>query len=852
MRRKTPEDYHNLAEKRGFRWIGPEVPTTATKTGWECEQGHHWEARYNSIDQGSGCPVCANRVPKTPEDYYELARERGFCWLGPEASTTHTKTTWRCEQGHQWEATYDAIHHGNGCPVCAVERKAEQRRHKPADYRGLARERGFRWIGPEVPNNRTKTTWECEYGHQWEATYGSMRNGTDCPVCTNRVPKTLADYQYLAQERGFLWIGPEVPTTLTKTWWECELGHRWQAPYGRIQQGHGCPHCYGKTPKTPADYRTLAEKRGFCWLGPEVPNTSTKTDWECEKGHRWEATFNNVRQGTGCPVCYGNLPKTPDDYRMLAEGRGFRWLGPEVPNVTTKTVWECADGHQWEARFSDIQQAHGCPVCANRIPKTPDDYHALAQERGFRWLGPEVPTTSTKTGWECEQGHHWEAAYGNVRAGTGCPFCAGTAPKTPDDYHALAEERDFRWIGPEVRNTEARTIWECEQGHRWEATFNNVRHGTGCPVCYGNLPKTPADYCALADQRGFQWLGPEVPNVLAKTVWECESGHQWEAPYNGIQQGYGCPFCAGIAPKTPDDYHALAAERGFRWLGPEVPDIKSKTGWVCQLEHQWEARYNDIQQGTGCPACAIETKAEQLRKTPSDYHALAAERGLRWLGPEVPNSSTKTVWECEQGHRWESVYGNVRAGYGCPFCAGKAPKTPDDYHALAEEQGFGWIGPEVSNVRTKTGWECEEGHQWQADYSHVQRGGGCPICIDMVEGARVSQVQRVLCDMLDGDLNRPFESDRIDVALEVNGTAIAVEYDSWYWHAGREEEDTKRDKTMIAAGWRVLHVRSNEQLPTQGQLDAAIALLLEGVDQVEIVLDDWGKGPTRLEIADVT
>ena len=53
---------------------------------------------------------------------------------------------------------------------------------------------------------------------------------------------------------------------------------------------------------------------------------------------------------------------------------------------------------------------------------------------------------------------------------------------------------------------------------------------------------------------------------------------------------------------------------------------------------------------------------------------------------------------------------------------------------------------------------------------------------------------------------------------------------------------------MIAAGWRVLRVRSNTQLPTREQLDAAIDRLLAGENHVEIVLDDWGVGPTKFEL----
>jgi very-short-patch-repair endonuclease len=103
--------------------------------------------------------------------------------------------------------------------------------------------------------------------------------------------------------------------------------------------------------------------------------------------------------------------------------------------------------------------------------------------------------------------------------------------------------------------------------------------------------------------------------------------------------------------------------------------------------------------------------------------------------------------------------------------------------------------------------------------------------------------------MLGGELNYPLGPYKIDVAVEADGIAIAVEYDSWYWHAGQEDHDAQRDREVIAAGWRVLRVKSRASLPSQEQLDAAIACLLAGEDQVEIVLDDWGEGPTRYPLA---
>lgn len=237
-----------------------------------------------------------------------------------------------------------------------------------------------------------------------------------------RVP---ADYHALAKKRGFRWLGPEAPNARTKTGWECEKGHWWEAPYGSIQQGSGCPFCAGNAPKTSADYHTLAGARGFCWLGSDVPNVDTKTGWECEESHPWETTYSHIKQGTGCPVCANNIPKTPADYHILAEKRGMRWLGPEVPNVDTKTGWECEKGHYREARYNDIKQGRGCPTCAK---KTPSDYRALAEKRSIHWLGPEVSSVVIKTGWKCEKGHSWESTHSNIQQGSGCPVCARRSP----------------------------------------------------------------------------------------------------------------------------------------------------------------------------------------------------------------------------------------------------------------------------------------------------------------------------------------------------------------------------------------------------------------------------------------
>lgn len=427
--------------------------------------------------------------------------------------------------------------------------------------------------------------------------------------------------------------------------------------------------------KIPADYETLATARGVTWLGPEVPNTVTKTTWQCSHGHRWQTSYSGLRHGKGCPYCLGVARKTPSDYHALAQQRGFVWLGPEAPNSYTKTGWQCGQQHRWQATYSQIKIGNNCPRCAREarigrgyIPKTSADYHALAQQRGFEWLGPEAANVAYKTRWKCGAGHTWRACYANIQAGRGCPHCARVVPKTPQDYEALACKRGFVWLGLEVSNVQTPTVWQCSQGHSWRATYGHISHGNGCPYCNSGTSIPPAGYHALASQRGFTWLGPEVSNVASKTWWQCGYGHKWMAAYNYIQRGRGCPYCGGYhKTKTPSDYHALAQQRGFEWLGSEVPPTtETKTIWQCSHGHSWSATYTHIRLGTGCPYCY-----GHIRKTPADYHVLAQQSGFEWLGPEVSNTHTPTGWQCGQGHpSWEATYNRIRhGGTGCPYCA---------------------------------------------------------------------------------------------------------------------------------------------------------------------------------------
>lgn len=123
--------------------------------------------------------------------------------------------------------------------------------------------------------------------------------------------------------------------------------------------------------ETPNDFRTesmhqLAKERGGKCLSKQYINNKTDLEWECSKGHRWKATPAKIRnKGTWCPACAGSKRLTIGDMQETANAHGGKCLSIKYYNVSTKLLWECAEGHRWEARPTDIRSGTWCPSCAN-------------------------------------------------------------------------------------------------------------------------------------------------------------------------------------------------------------------------------------------------------------------------------------------------------------------------------------------------------------------------------------------------------------------------------------------------------------------------------------------------------
>lgn len=253
------------------------LPGSHVSAWWKCRNGHEWRATIKSRTEGSGCPICANRIAVPGVNdlaarYPHVAAQwhptrNGALKPSQVVCGTNRKVWWRCDQGHEWQAAVSSRTAGRGCPVCAGKTVLPGYNDLAALCPKLTCQWCFDKNGTLRPNqispySSKRVWWRCKLGHEWCASIAS-RTAADsgCPYCAGR--RVLAGFNDLKTRNPLVaaqWHptrnAPLEATMVTsgsrkKVWWRCQDGHEWKAViYSRTgAQKCGCPVCAGKTPR---------------------------------------------------------------------------------------------------------------------------------------------------------------------------------------------------------------------------------------------------------------------------------------------------------------------------------------------------------------------------------------------------------------------------------------------------------------------------------------------------------------------------------------------------------------------------------------------------------------------------
>lgn len=166
--------------------------------------------------------------------------------------------------------------------------------------------------------------------------------------------------------------------------------------------------------------------------------------WICDEGHSWQvAVHDKVHYNIVCPYCsnkkvlvgFNDLATTYPEYAQKVSSQSTVQPTEVTFGSKRKLVWECEDGHMFEASPEKVIGAgRWCPYCSgNKVSnlnslaaKRPRVAAEFDEERNGK-TAHEVSYASNKKHWWCcrQCGLFWEARVLNRTINhTGCPQCA--------------------------------------------------------------------------------------------------------------------------------------------------------------------------------------------------------------------------------------------------------------------------------------------------------------------------------------------------------------------------------------------------------------------------------------------
>jgi len=547
-----------------------------------------------------------------------------------------------------------------------------------------------------------------------------------------------------AAKKSGICISSEYKGPHTPLKWQCKNGHIWLTAPNSIRRGTWCPFCRGRNPSV-KDMSILASRNGGKLISQKIPNSSAKIEWECSLGHRWFATPTKIKTGRWCPKCknlkVGELLRgNIEEMQSIAKSRGGLCLSDTYKDSQAKLLWQCGNGHQWQAAPANITRGQWCPQCSGNIAKTISEIKEFAKNKGGECLSTSYKNRSTKLEWKCAVGHTWIApAFQVVYDGTWCPICSS---KISERICRTIFEQIFKCKFPSVwpnwlrnsRGNKMQLDGYCEQ-LKIAFEFQGPQHYKTNSLF---TPSTETLKQRLADDTLKEKLCREQNIILVNIDWTPKKQIQLSDVIEACKKfGVQLPKGADKIEVDLKDVHSpnrlreaqmLAKEHNGKCVSTKFIAVKQPLIWECENGHSWAAPFDRIKRGVWCLECAKKHFGETLKLTLEEVKKMAEEKEGVCLTEIYKNDHTKMKWQCKNGHVWEAIAHSIKRGSWCPVCAKNIKGSIEEMHALAISRGGKCLSLLYKGANTKLKWQCAEGHTWETTPGKIKWGTWCPKC----------------------------------------------------------------------------------------------------------------------------
>lgn len=411
----------------------------------------------------------------------------------------------------------------------------------------------------------------------------------------------------------------------------CKNGHEWEAQAQTILGGSWCRKCFNEEKAgkhlvlkdgLEQAIKIATERKGKC-LSVEYINNTKHLEFECNNGHHWKTTLNDIKKGTWCPYCGKGIRERL--CRSLFEQITSQQFPKKRPNWLLNTRSKQMELDGFCEKINVAFEHHG-------------EYHYL-QNKHFQRENESLERRK---------------ADDNTKS----DLCKKHNINLIIVPYTIKTNKLKNFIFSELSNLKL--------GIKLNKYINDNY------VVSNELE----DLKNIAEERGGKCLSKIYLGVGKKHKFQCAEGHIWEAVPANIKskRKSWCPTCKpnriGDSNRkySLTDMQNIADQKRGKFLSKTFKSVNDKYIWQCEFDHQWNAAPMDILKGTWCKKCSISNKKDSI----FEMRKLAELKNGLCISTEYVNSQTKLIWQCEHGHQWEAKPNNVRHNNSwCPYCSGK-------------------------------------------------------------------------------------------------------------------------------------------------------------------------------------
>lgn len=220
---------------------------------------------------------------------------------------------------------------------------------------------------------------------------------------------------------------------------------------------------------------------------------------------------------------------TTDMVRKNCLQRNIEFLDDTYINGAFKHNCKClVCSHIWKIRTSNIQQGQTCPKCSIvKRKKNKEDVTQLFADHGIEFLDDFYKDIKYKHNVKCMTCDlSWKIAYKHVANEHGCPQCANNVKR--QDIEIIKKKcfvRNIELLSDVYLNAQSKYKFKCVQcEEQWITVYNAIQQGSGCPKCAGSLRQK-----TMIEKYGSPWPSQnlEIALKIARSSNRSQTLYHW-------------------------------------------------------------------------------------------------------------------------------------------------------------------------------------------------------------------------------------------------------------------------------------------------------------------------------------